>query len=171
MKTMLEPATWPHDSGGILMVILGESSPVRNLAISQKPGGGIFGRSSWWGSSSVQHTGTGEPLDEVELEFPRPLPHCSSLPQCWTLLQLELWLWWHHLKLPQAHGNVTHRGWWLRWVNLHLARILSNHSRDSQLVGQCCSQWSGGSWGLLLWCSVGLCSLLFWGSQIRHGPF
>ena len=29
----------------------------------------------------------------------------------------------------------------------------------------------GSHWGLLLWCSVGLWSLLFWGCKVRHGPF
>ena len=59
------------------MVVLRESSPVRNLAISWKPSSGIFSRSSQWGSSSIWHAGTGEPWDEAELSL---LGHCSTVP-------------------------------------------------------------------------------------------
>ena len=121
MMAMAEPATRPGgiNSRGMLVVIFRESYPVRNLAISWKPSGGIFGRSSWCESSSIQHADTGEPQDEAELESPRPPPHSSSLWQCWAFLWLELQLWWCHLRSPRVMGTCpTEAAGWDGWTSI-----------------------------------------------------
>ena len=161
MKETAEPATWSGgiDSGGILAVILGESSPVRNLAISQKPSDGIFSRSSWWGSSSIQHTGTGEPWYEVELGFPGPSSHCSSLQQHWTFLQLELWPWWCHLRLPRLMGMcTTEAAWWDGWTFVQLGCSLPTARAASSLDSVAASRVGGlmgvCSFGVVLGCTA-----------------
>ena len=72
------------DPWGMLVVVLGGSSPINDLAISLKPGGGIFGWAtevSGSGSSTIQHSCLGKPLDEAGLESPWSLLSFSSIWQ------------------------------------------------------------------------------------------
>ena len=172
MMAMVEPTTRPGgiNSRGMLVVVLRESCPVRNLVISQKPSGGVFSRSSWWGSSSIWCAGTGEPQGEAELESPGPPPCCScSDIEPFSSLSFDL-----------GGATLGHPGSWectpLRPLG-KMGEPPSSWDAHGLQLGQPAHwvvlqpvEW-GVLWGLLLWCSVGLCSLLLQGSQVRCSPF
>ena len=97
--------------------ISGDSPLVRDLVISLNPGGSAFGwapgSSSSWGASS------GELPDEAELELPLRAS-CSFIRWCQAFLQLELWLWWCHLRSPRVEGRLpTEAPGQDRWTLTH----------------------------------------------------
>ena len=85
---MPDPTKKPGDADpqGMLVASMAEGlSPVNDLALSLKPGGGVFSQApavSGSGPSTTWHACLGEPWDESGLESPWSLLSCSSIWQC-----------------------------------------------------------------------------------------
>ena len=110
-------------SWGTLMVTQWGWPLVKDQATSPKPGSGTFS------GSSIEGSGIGVSHDEVELDFPHPMLLCSSIWWCLVLLLLELWLWWHCLKLPKF--EATYPTGVTRWDEYTCVQLGSSHDGDS----------------------------------------